>query len=37
MEMIEYENEGIIAETLTYTDNHSLLVKANNRIFDLFN
>lgn len=26
MEMNEYENEGIIAETLTFTDNQSLLV-----------
>jgi hypothetical protein len=30
--MMEYESEGIMAETLTYTDNHLLLVK-NNRIF----
>jgi len=29
MEMMEYESEGIIAEALTFTDNHSLLVKKN--------
>lgn len=26
MEMTEYENEGIMAEALTFTDNQSLLV-----------
>jgi len=30
MEMMEYESEGIIAEALTFTDNHSLLVKNQN-------
>jgi hypothetical protein len=34
MEMTEYENEGIMAETLAFTDNHSLLVKKNSD--DLF-
>ena len=29
MEMMEYENQGIIAEALTFTDNQSLLVKKN--------
>jgi len=34
MEMMEYDSEGIMAETLTFTDNQPLLVKTNKfRIF----
>jgi hypothetical protein len=32
MEMMEYESEGIMAEALTFTDNHSLLVKKTTKL-----
>lgn len=33
MEMMEYELEGVRAEALRFTDNQSLLVNINQRIF----